>query len=52
MHPYQADTDILKDSRLRTGGSDTKWTLSQDGIYRITIDLFHETVKAQLVGKQ
>lgn len=52
VHPYQADTDILKDSRLRTGGSDTKWTLSQDGIYRITIDLFHETVKAQLVGKQ
>jgi len=49
LHPYANGTDILKDHRLRTGGSDTKWTLSRDGIYRITIDLFHETVKAELI---
>lgn len=49
LHPYAQDTDILKDTRLRTGGPDTKWTLSADGIYRITIDLFNETVKAELV---
>ena len=36
-------------TRLRTGGPDTKWTLSADGIYRITIDQFNETVKAELV---
>ena len=49
LHPYAQDTDILKDTRLRTGGTDTKWTLSADGIYRITIDQFNETVKAVLV---
>ena len=49
LHPYAQDTDILKDTRLRTGGPDTKWTLSTDGIYRITIDQFNETVKAELV---
>ena len=49
IHPYSADTDILKDKRLRTGGSDTKWTLSRDGIYRITIDLFNEKVDAEIV---
>ena len=49
IHPYSADTDILKDKRLRTGGTDTKWTLSRDGIYRITIDLFNEKVDAEIV---
>ena len=49
LHPYQADTDILTDKRLRIGGDDTKWTLSKDGIYRITIDLLNETVNATLV---
>lgn len=49
LHPYVQGTDILKDTRLRTGGPDTKWMLSADGIYRITIDLFNETVKTELV---
>ena len=49
IHPYAADTDILKDKRFRTGGPDNKWTLSKDGRYRIKVDLFNETVEAQLV---
>lgn len=49
LHPYKQGTDILKDQQLRTGGEDTKWEISQDGRYRITIDLFHETVKAELI---
>jgi hypothetical protein len=49
LHPYKEGTDILKDEQLRTGGSDTKWQVSQEGRYRITIDLFHETVKAELL---
>lgn len=52
LHPYAPDTDILKDTRLRTGGTDTKWTLSSDGIYRITIDVFNETVKAEKIKAQ
>ena len=49
LHPYKEGTDILKDGQLRTGGSDTKWQVSQNGRYRITIDLFYETVKAELL---
>lgn len=49
LHPYVQGADILTDTRLRIGGSDTKWVLSQDGRYRITIDLLHETVKAEIL---
>ncbi len=49
LHPYAQGTDILADKRLRTGGSDTKWMLSRDGVYRITIDVFNETVNAEFI---
>lgn len=49
LHPYKQGTDILQDEQLRTGGSDTKWEVKQEGRYRITIDLFYETVKAELL---
>lgn len=49
LHPYKQGADILQDEQLRTGGSDTKWEVKQDGRYRITIDLFYETVKAELL---
>ncbi len=49
LHPYAPGTDILTDTRLRTGGDDTKWSLSKDGIYRITVDVFNETVKAEWI---
>ena len=49
LHPYRQGTDVLKDRRLRTGGSDTKWEISRDGRYRIVVDLFHETIQAEIV---
>lgn len=49
IHPYVQGTDILKDKRFYTGGPDNKWTLSCDGRYRIMVDLFNETVHAELV---
>lgn len=49
IHPYVENADILKDARFHTGGTDTKWTLSSDGRYRIKIDLFNETVEAVFV---
>ena len=49
IHPYHQGTDILKDNTFRTGGNDTKWEISRDGRYRITVDLFNETVHAELV---
>jgi len=49
LHPYAQGTDILADKRLRTGGDDTKWNISKDGVYRITVDIFNETVQAQWI---
>jgi len=49
LHPYRQGTDVLKERRLRTGGADTKWEISRDGRYRITVDLFHETIQAEIV---
>ena len=47
LYPYEQGTDILVDNRLRIGGNDTKWVISKDGVYRITVDIFNEKVKAQ-----
>lgn len=49
IHPYKADADILSDGQFRTGGDDTKWKISKPGRYRITVNLFYETVKAELI---
>lgn len=49
LHPYRQGTDVLQDRRLRIGGDDTKWEISRDGRYRITVDLFHETIQAEIV---
>ena len=49
LHPYHQGTDVLKEHRLRTGGDDTKWKISRDGRYRIVVDLFHETIQAEIV---
>lgn len=49
LHPYAPGTDILADKRLRIGGADTKWSISKEGTYRITIDLFNEKVQAELI---
>lgn len=49
LHPYKQDTDILEDQQMRTGGDDTKWTISREGTYRISVDVFHETVKAEVI---
>ena len=46
LHPYVQGADILTDGHLRTGGDDTKWAVTREGRYRITVDVFHETIKA------
>jgi len=48
VHAYSQDADILVDTKARIGGPDTKWTISKEGRYRIVVDLFNETVKAEL----
>ena len=49
LHPYAQGTDILNDRRLRIGGDDTKWSITKNGVYRITIDIFNEKVQAELI---
>jgi len=52
LHPYVQDESLLECTQMRTGGDDTKWKVSQQGTYRITVDLFNETFHAELVSPQ
>ena len=49
LHPYIQGTDILTEQRFRTNGPDNKWMISKNGVYRITVDLFNENVKAEFI---
>ena len=50
LHPYTQDEDILSATQFRVGGDDTKWHVYQEGTYRIRVDLFHETIQAELLS--
>jgi hypothetical protein len=50
FHPYQQDEDILKSTQMRKGGTDTKWRVTQQGVYRIVVDVFQETFHAELLS--
>ena len=47
LHPFTQDEDILGVRQMRQGGDDTKWRVSKAGTYRITVNLFHETIEAE-----
>lgn len=49
LHPFTQDEDILGARQMRQGGDDTKWRVSKAGTYRITVNLFHETIEAELL---
>lgn len=50
LHPYVQDESALKSTQLKTGGADNKWSIEDDGIYRITVNVFRETFKAEYLG--
>lgn len=50
FHPYQQDEDILNSTQMRRGGSDTKWRVSKQGVYRIEVDIFQETIHAEYLS--
>ena len=50
LHPYQHDEDILESTQVRTGGDDTKWLVKTPGTYRIRVNLFTETIQAELLS--
>lgn len=51
FHPFQQDEDILLSTQMRKGGPDTKWRVTKHGVYRIVIDIFHETFHAEYLSK-
>ena len=50
LHPYQHDEDILESTQLRIGGDDTKWQVKTPGTYRLRVNLFTETIHAELLS--
>lgn len=51
LHPYNQDENLMAASKLITNGSnDYKWTIDKDGYYKITVDAFRETIKAEYLG--
>lgn len=51
LHPFSQDEDVLESTQLLTGGSgDNKWSIRQEGIYHIRVDVFRETVQAEYLG--
>lgn len=50
FHPYQQDEDILNSTQMRRGGSDTKWRVSKQRVYRIEVDIFQETIHAEYLS--
>lgn len=50
LHPFRQDEDILHASRLRIGGDDTKWRVTTPGVYRIRVNLFSESIQAEMLS--
>lgn len=51
LHPFKADQPLTSATQFwYCGPNDTKWTISQDGFYYITINVFEETMKAEYLG--
>ena len=51
LHPFTSDEDVLKSTRICTGGTeDRKWSVTKEGYYHIRVDVFRETVKAEYLG--
>lgn len=50
LHPYVQDEPILESTQMRYRETDDKWSIDRDGIYRITVNVFHETINAEYLG--
>lgn len=51
LHPFKQDESILTAKEVwYNGSSDYKWAISKDGFYRITIDIFRETISGEYLG--
>lgn len=50
LHPFTQDESPLQTTQLSTGGDDNKWQIPSDGYYRLTVDVFRETLRAEFLG--
>ncbi len=50
FHPYVQDEPILESTQMRYRETDDKWSIDRDGIYSITVNVFHETIHAEYLG--
>ena len=51
LHPFKQDESILTSKEVwYNGTSDYKWSIAQDGFYRITVNLFEETISGEYLG--
>ena len=51
LHPFKQDESILTSSEIwYNGTSDYKWSIVKDGFYRITINVFEETISGEYLG--
>ena len=52
LHPYTQDEPCLTSTQMRHGGDDTKWEIDKDGVYRLTVNVFRDTFKAEYLGER
>jgi len=53
LHPFTQDASILTASQVWYNGSeDYKWSIKNDGFYRIKINVFEETIEGEYLGTE
>jgi len=50
LHPFTQDEPLLSSTRASECDGDDKWAIGNDGWYRITVDVFRETIDATYLG--
>lgn len=51
LHPFKQDESIITTKEIWYNGSeDYKWSISKDGFYRITVNIFLETISGEYLG--
>lgn len=50
LHPFTQDEALLTSTIASEVDADNKWSVSQDGWYTITVDVFRETIHADYLG--
>lgn len=53
LHPFTNDEDVLKSTKFITNGTaDNKWSVVDDGVYHIVVDVFRETMYAEYLSNK